>query len=153
MLVRIIHDSSLIRILTVKITKNTECISSSPDDRHSGRGRNVRDPPHLHSALPKNSLCPLTCNILGKCSLQVTSVCRTTCIVALWISWWLHFVLAFRPTRCTVPLFVQYWNNYQQVACLRWSKLSKWRNKGEETACWNIQMSFGFRRFVNCNRQ
>ena len=60
MFVRIIQDNCLTSIVPVTIAKNTRCISSSPDDRHSGRGRNVCDPPHLHPALTKNSLCPLT---------------------------------------------------------------------------------------------
>ena len=154
---RIIQDNSLISILTVTIGKNTQCISSSPDDRHSGRGQKVCDPPHLHPALPKNSLCPLTCTVPGTGALQVSSGHRTSWIVALWSSWWYALLHLFWPTRCKVPLFVQYWNNYQCVpkhsACLWWSKLSKWWSKGEETACWNIQMSFGVQRAENCNRQ
>jgi hypothetical protein len=36
---------------------------------------------------------------------------------------------------------------------LWWSKLSKRRSKGEETACWAAQTAFGARRAVSCNRE
>jgi hypothetical protein len=135
----------------------TQCISSSPDDRHSGSGRKVRDPPHLHPALPQNSLCPLTGTFSGTAFLHVSSVRRTWCISALSIAGWTPLSRSFRTTKWMIRLFVYYWNNYQSVpkhfACSLWSKLSKWRRKGEETACWNTQTSFGVRRAVNCNRQ
>ena len=155
--VRIIQDNSLMGIFSVTISKNTQCVSSRSDDRHSGSGRNVLDPLHLHPALPQNSLCPLTWTVQGTDFLQDSSGRRTLWIAAPWGECWTPLACPFRPTRCKVPEVVQYWNNYQLVpkhsASSWWSKLSERRSKGEETACWNIQTSFGVRGAVNCNTE